>query len=126
MTYLALKHLHMTCVALSASGFCLRALWMLTGSPLLQKRLTRVLPHVVDSLLLASAIGLAVWSGQYPLVEPWLTAKVGGLLVYIVCGSIALKRGKTPRQRALFAALALLALGYIISVALTRQVLPWL
>ena len=59
--YYAIKHLHVTCVVLSAAGFLLRGLWMITGSALLQHRLTRVLPHVVDSLLLLSAITLAVY-----------------------------------------------------------------
>ena len=36
MSYLALKHLHVTCVVLSGLGFALRGWWMLTDSPLLQ------------------------------------------------------------------------------------------
>ena len=53
------------------------------------------MPHVVDTVLLASAIALAVMTHQYPLANRWVTAKVAGLLVYIGLGTIALKRGKT-------------------------------
>jgi len=60
MIYLALKHLHLICVAVSGSGFALRGFWMLTGSPLLERRWVRIVPHVVDTVLLASAIALAV------------------------------------------------------------------
>ena len=121
MSYLALKHLHLTCVVLSGLGFSLRGWWMLSGSPLLQARLTRVLPHVVDTLLLGSALIMAWQSGQYPFAQNWLTAKFFGLLAYILCGSMALKRGKTPRQRLVFLLLALAAFAYIVGVALTRS-----
>lgn len=121
MSYLALKHLHVTCVVLSGVGFCLRGLWMLSGSPLLGHRLTRVLPHLVDTLLLGSALSM-VWLGGYHLFAAgWLTAKLGALLVYIVLGSIALKRGRTPAIRGLAMLLALLAYAYIVGVALTRN-----
>ncbi len=126
MIYLALKHLHVTCVVLSGLGFCLRGWWMLRDSPTLQQRLVRVLPHVVDTLLLGSALSMAFLSGQYPFVQGWLTAKLGGLLAYIVLGAMALKRGRTKAIRARYFVLALLAYGYIVSVALSRNPLPWL
>lgn len=121
ITYLAIKHLHVTCVVLSGMGFCLRGAWMLVGSPRLGARWVRVAPHLIDSTLLASALTLAVWSGQYPFVAPWLTAKVCGLLVYIGCGTMALKRGRTPRIRLGFLVAALAAFAYIVGVALTRS-----
>ena len=121
MNYIAIKHLHITMAVLSGSFFLLRGIWMLADSPLLQRRWVRVAPHVVDTLLLASALVLVFWSGQYPFVQAWLTAKVLALIAYIVLGAIALKRGKTKGVRtfALFAALATFA--YIVAVALTRQ-----
>ena len=121
MTYLALKHLHVTCVVLSGLGFLLRGWWMLNESPLLKARLARIVPHVVDTLLLGSALLMAWQSSQYPFAQNWLTAKFFGLLAYIVCGSIALKRGKTKHQRVVFLVLAILAYAYIVSVALTRR-----
>ena len=125
MSYLAIKHLHVFCVVLSGLGFLVRAVWMLRGSPCLQARLTRILPHVIDTVLLGSALVLAVWSGQYPGSTDWLSAKVAGLLVYIGLGSLALKRGKTRSVRVTCLALAVLAYGYIVSVALTRSPWPW-
>lgn len=125
MSYLSIKYLHVTCVVLSGLGFVLRGGWMLVDSPRLQLRLTRTLPHIVDSLLLGSALTLAWLSHQYPFAQPWLTAKFFGLLAYILCGAVALKRGRTRAIRALFLFLALLAYAYIVSVALTRQPLPW-
>ena len=119
--YLALKHLHVTCVVLSGLGFMLRGYWMLVGSARLQRPWVRVLPHGVDSLLLGSALTLAVLSGQYPFVQGWLTAKVLALLAYIGCGSVALKRGRSKAVRGIFFVMALSCFAYIVSVALTRH-----
>jgi len=121
MSYLALKHLHVTCVVLSGLGFALRGWWMLNDSPLLRARLTRVVPHVVDTLLLGSALLMAWQSSQYPFAQGWLTAKFFGLLAYILCGTMALKRARTRGRRVAFLALALLAYAYIVGVALTRN-----
>lgn len=121
MSYLALKYLHVSCVVLSGFGFCLRGWWMFNESPQLKARLTRILPHVLDSLLLGSALTMAYLSGQYPFAQGWLTAKFFGLLAYILFGAIALKRGKTKTIRLMFFALAVLAYGYIVSVALSRS-----
>jgi uncharacterized membrane protein SirB2 len=125
MDYLSLKHFHMACAALSGTLFLLRGKWMLRASPMLQQKWVRIAPHVIDTLLLASAIGLAVWSHQYPGQQPWLTVKLVALLGYIVLGSIALKRGRTKgqRQAALVAALALFL--YIGMVAVTKRPFPF-
>ena len=121
MSYLALKHLHVTCVVLSGLGFALRGWWMLNDLPLLRARLTRVVPHVVDTLLLGSALVMAWQSGQYTFAQGWLTAKFFGLLAYILCGTMALKRARTKGRRVVFLVLALLAYAYIVGVALTRN-----
>jgi uncharacterized membrane protein SirB2 len=119
--YLLVKHVHVACVVLSGAGFLLRGLWMVAGSPLLGHPLTRVLPHLVDTLLLASAIALAVMAEQYPFRDAWLTAKVLGLLAYIGLGSVALKRGRSRRQRMVAWLAALAVFAYIVSVALTKS-----
>ena len=126
MSYLLLKHLHITCAALSGSLFLLRGLWMLHAPVMLQRRWIRIAPHLIDTLLLASALTMVFWSGQYPFVQNWLTAKVLALLAYIALGTIALKRGKTPAIRAWVLAAAVTLFGYILAVAISRQALPFL
>jgi uncharacterized membrane protein SirB2 len=121
--YLAIKHLHMACATASGSFFALRGIWMMLDSALLQQRWIRIAPHVIDTVLLASALTMVVWSGQYPFVQPWLTAKLFALLLYIVLGTIALKHGKTKAVRILAYVGALAAFGYIVAVALTKQVI---
>ncbi len=121
MDYLVLKYLHVSCVIASGCGFVLRGVWMLADSPRLQQRWVRIFPHIVDTGLLGSAIALAMLSGQYPLAQSWLTAKVMGLIAYILCGTMALKRGRTKAIRAGFLVVALLIFAYIVSVALNRS-----
>lgn len=125
MDYLAIKQLHMGCAAVSFSLFLVRGAWMLQGSAMLQRRSVRILPHLVDTVLLGSAVMLAFISSQYPFAHPWLGAKVVALLLYIVLGIIALKRGRTLRTRALAFGAAVLTFAYIVMVAVTRQVIPF-
>ncbi|TVO60421.1 SirB2 family protein [Denitromonas ohlonensis] len=119
--YLAIKHIHITCVVLSGLGFLLRAWWMLSASPRLQHRLTRILPHVIDTLLLSTAIALSVMMAQYPFVHGWVSAKVLGLLAYIGFGTVALKRGRSAGVRRAALVAAVLTFGWIVSVALTKS-----
>ena len=112
MSYIALKHLHVTCVVLSGLGFAVRFFWVLTESRLARVRMTRILPHVIDTALLCSALAMVWLSGQYPFVHAWLTAKVLALLVYIGLGAMALKAGRTSVSRLKFGLLAALAFAY--------------
>ena len=124
MDYASLKAAHVTCVAISYTLFVVRGVWMMRNSALLQQRWVKVLPHVVDTALLASAIGLALMLHQYPFVNAWLTAKVVGLVAYIGLGTVALKRGTTRTVRIAAWIAAQLVFVYIVAVALTHD--PWL
>ena len=123
MSYLAIKHLHMTCAALSGVLFFTRGLLMLGESPLLHKRWLNIGSHTIDTVLLASALTMVMWSAQYPFVQGWLTAKVTALVLYILVGAVALRRGKTRRIKTAAFIVALLLFAYIVKVALTRQVI---
>jgi len=118
---LVAKSIHVGCVIVSLAGFGARGLLMLADSPRLNARLVRVAPHVVDTLLLASALWLCWLLGQYPFVQAWLTAKVLGLLAYIGFGTVALRRGRTKPVRVAALLAAVLAAAYVVAVALTRD-----
>ncbi len=122
--YAIVKNIHVLAVLISIAGFTLRGAWMICGSTLLDRKLVRVLPHIVDTVLLATAIWLTVLIGQYPFATSWLTAKLIALIVYIVLGMIAIRRGKTRRQRIIAFSLALLTVAYILLVAVSRNPLP--
>lgn len=121
MNYTLIKYLHVSCAALSFAGFFARGVLMIRDAPLLYARWVRVVPHVVDTVLLASAIALAAMSRQYPFVEPWLSAKVIALVVYIVVGMFALRRGTTKRGRITAWIAAQFVFIYIVAVAVSRS-----
>lgn len=120
-----LKAIHVGCAALSLAGYLARGIWMLQDSPRLWVRWVRIAPHVVDTLLLISAIALAIRLRQYPFVHDWLTAKVLALIAYITLGAIGLRYGKTRGIRIVAWLAALLVFGYIVAVALTHRPLPF-
>jgi len=121
MSYLAVKHLHMSCAAVSISLFMLRGMLQLHDKPWRRWRLLRVGPHLIDTVLLGSAIWLSWTLGQYPLVQGWLTAKVLALLAYIVMGRYALATSTPGNLRLPFFSMALVCVGYIVGVALTHS-----
>ena len=126
MTYLFLKNLHLATIAITLTLFLLRGVWMMADSPRLQAPWVRIVPHINDTLLLASGIALAVLIQQYPLVHGWLTAKFLALIAYIVLGTVALKRGKTRGQRISAWVAALLVFGYMVAVAVAHDPFPFL
>ena len=115
------KAIHVATALISISGFTIRGIWMLMDSPRLRAKWVKVVPHINDTLLLVSAIILAVQMSQVPFVHSWLTAKVLGLLVYIGLGMVALRFGKTKPVKALAFLSAIAVFVYIVLVALTKN-----
>ena len=114
--------LHITTVALSISGFILRGILLFSGSTLIRQKLFRIVPHIVDTLLLASAITLAFQRGLNPAEQPWLAMKIVGLLVYIALGLVAFRFGRTRNQRMLAWLGGIVVFAYIVGLAITKQV----
>ena len=119
------KTVHVTFVALSFAGFFIRGIWMLKDSPLLQQKWVRISPQVVDTVLLVSAIILAVQLRMSPMEQSWLMAKIIALLAYIAVGLVALRLGRSKRIRLAAWLLGLVIFLYIVSVALSKSVLGW-
>ena len=123
--YGAIKSLHAGSAALSIALFITRGAWMLWSPQRLRARWVRIVPHVIDTALLVSALWLA-WQLGAVETRGWLAAKVIALFVYIALGTIALKRGRTRAARigALLGAIATFA--YIVTVALSKSPLGFL
>jgi uncharacterized membrane protein SirB2 len=120
-TYSVLKSVHVAAAAVSAALFALRGGWMMAAPERLRRRWVRIVPHVIDTVLLVSAIALAVMLDNFSATGGWLTAKVVALVAYIVLGTIALKRGRTLHVRVVAFVAALATFAYIVSVALTKS-----
>jgi len=120
------KAIHVICIVLSFSGFFVRGIWMLQGSAKFRQRWVKTAPHIIDTLLLASAIVLAVQMRISPLEHSWLMAKIIALLVYIGAGMVALRFGRNRNVRLGAWVFGLLTFLYIVSVASSKSVLGWL
>ena len=121
MDYATVKVIHQATVVLSFGGFFARGLGALKGAGWVRSRAARTLPHLIDSVLLASALTLAWLARLAPIETPWLLAKILGLALYIGLGMVALRPGR-PASVRLFAYLAALAtFVYIVSVAISKN-----
>ncbi|TDI81687.1 MAG: regulator SirB [Betaproteobacteria bacterium] len=121
MSYAALKIIHVISAIFSYLLFTLRGVWMMQDSPILQRRWVKILPHVIDTVLLASAVTLVTMIHQYPGISTWLSAKIGGLLLYIILGMMALRFGKTRKIKTIAWITAQIVFFYIVLVALTKN-----
>jgi len=121
MDYFVLKAIHISAVCVSLAGFLARGIGRFAGARWVESRLARTLPHLVDSVLLASAIALAVTLRLSPISSTWLLAKIIGVCVYIGLGMVALRLGRTPSTRAIAWLGALLVFAYIVTVAINKN-----
>ena len=115
--YPQIKMLHIASIMASGTLFTLRGLLMLFKAKIGNNIAVRVLSWTIDSTLLMTALMLITMLHQYPFVQAWLTVKVVFLVVYIVLGVFALRRGRSLRARALYFVAALAVFGFIYSVA---------
>ncbi len=121
MSYAELKIIHVVSAIFSYLLFTLRGVWMMQDSPILQRRWVKILPHVIDTVLLASAIALVTMIQQYSEMNTWLSAKIGGILLYIILGMMALRFGKTRKIKTIAWITAQIVFFYIVLVALTKN-----
>lgn len=125
MDYIAIKYLHIAAVSVSIIGFVLRFVGTQLGAGWAISKVARTVPHINDTVLLLSAVTLAVLSGMNPLSQPWLMAKIIALLVYIGLGMFALKPSRSRGVRVVSGVLAMVVFSYIVSVAFGKQVSGW-
>jgi uncharacterized membrane protein SirB2 len=115
--YPEIRWVHIAAVLTSGALFALRGIAMLAGARWYMAAPLRYLSYTIDTVLLTAAFMLATILHQYPFVHAWLTVKVLLLIVYVVSGSYALKRGATRVVRAWTFLAALLVYGCILGVA---------
>lgn len=119
--YPQIKFVHIACVVLSGSLFALRGGMMLGGSEHVYHPALRYLSYLIDTTLLGAAVLLTLILHQYPFVQSWLTAKVLLLVVYIVLGVFALRRGYSRASRTAYFAAALAVFAFIVSIAVAHD-----
>jgi uncharacterized membrane protein SirB2 len=120
-----LVKMHVLFVLLSGFSFFMRGIGHLRSDPWVQKKIIRILPHVIDTGLLLSAIALLVVTETSPLTD-WVLAKIVALVVYVFLGVMAFRVAKTQVRKATYWVLALIVFVYMFAVAKTHLALPWL
>jgi len=126
MSYFGLiKSVHIVSVAVSIFLFTLRGVWRLQQNNFVNQRWVKIVPHVVDTILLTTGLLLTIEINQFPFVDAWLTAKVVAVLFYIMFGIIAFRFAKTRLTLSIFCLLALTTFAYIITVAYKHSPLPF-
>ena len=116
------RTIHIAFAVLTIISFTLRGMWMLMDSPLLLSKPARIVPHIIDTLLLFSGIVLVINYTSYHHGYGWLLAKLAVIILYIVTGAIALKYGKTRMIRIIALIISYCLLVIIVSLALTRSI----
>ncbi|KFN42236.1 hypothetical protein N790_02905 [Arenimonas malthae CC-JY-1] len=115
--YLQIKMVHIAAVLASGGLFALRGALVLGGVKWAMAAPLRYLSYTIDTVLLTAALMLLTALKLNPFVVPWLSVKLGLLVVYVVLGSLALKRARSQRSRALFYAAALATFAFMYFVA---------
>lgn len=119
-----IKLIHISCAAISICGFFYRGVLKLYAPQKLKSKWLKIAPHVIDTVLLGSAIILMVQHSLYPTTQPWLLTKIIFLLLYIGFGLFALRFARTRVQVFGGFVLAILCFAYIVASAITKQALP--
>jgi uncharacterized membrane protein SirB2 len=119
--YFTVKLIHQSAVALSLTGFFVRGAASLSGATWVQSRMAKTLPHVIDTVLLLSALTLAWMLSLTPANAPWLMAKVMGLVAYVALGVIAMRPTRSKRVRVAAWLAAMATAAWIVSVAITKS-----
>ncbi len=96
-----MKHLHITLAAISVLLFAYRFLLMFIDTEKLNKKWLKILPHVIDTLLLTVGIGLAVKLGFNPTEHMWLAEKLIAIAAYIFTAYYTLKLARNKAMKIL-------------------------
>ena len=117
--YVQIKMVHIAAVLASGGLFAVRGALVLAGVKWAMSAPLRYLSYTIDTVLLTAALILLTALKLNPFVVPWLSVKLALLVVYVVLGSLALKRARSRRARAAFylAALATFAFMYFVARA---------
>jgi len=121
--YLFAKHLHLTAVVISILFFIIRFIWLTRSSDMLQKKWVKIVPHVVDTVLLGSAIALCFILAFNPLEQSWLLQKIVLVVIYILIGFWTLKKAQTLSLKWLGFSLAIACLAFVGKMAVSKQAL---
>lgn len=121
MLYLSVKHLHILFAGLTIALFILRGIFTVVAAQPLKHRLWKVLPHVVDTVLLSLGVWLAFILQLNPLHVTWLGVKLLCVIAYIVLGVLAFRIKRPYWLRLALFVVAIAMFAFIVSIAVLHD-----
>ena len=119
--YPQIKHAHIGLALLSGGVFALRGALLLAGLRWPDAAPVRYLSYTIDTALLTAAMMLLTILPGALYANGWLAVKIALLVVYVVLGTFALRRGRTRRARVICYVAALLAFAQVYGIARTHH-----
>ena len=124
--YSVIRWVHIAAVILSGSLFMIRGGAALAGQHWPYHAASRWTSWVIDTTLLTAAAMLFSMLPGAMFANGWLTVKLVLVVVYIVLGTLAMRRTARTRTRALFYVAALCVFATIITIARAHHPYGWL
>ena len=125
--YPQIKWVHIAAVSASGTLFAMRGALVQAGRPRwAMVAPLRYLSYTIDTVLLTAALMLLTILPAALFANGWLMVKVALVVLYVVLGTFALRRGRTPRMRAACYLAALLVFVTIIGIAIAHHPMGWL
>ena len=121
VNFLLLKYIHILCVAASFALFFIRGIWVMQSYPPAQERWVKVLPHIVDGLLIVSALGMLYMAPATTDYKEWMTVKLVLIGVYAFLVFFVGRMAKNRLQRFAAWLAALLVFLFITSIAVLHN-----
>lgn len=125
--YPQIKWVHVAAIVVSGLLFLFRGALVQAGrervamlAPL------RYLSYGVDTVLLSAALMLLTLLPHAMYANGWLTLKLVLVVIYVVLGSLALKRGRTAGMRGVCLVAAVTVYVAIIGIARAHHPLGWM
>jgi uncharacterized membrane protein SirB2 len=124
--YPQIKWVHIAAVSASGALFALRGALAQAGHPRWAMAApVRYLSYGIDTVLLTAALMLLTILPGAMFANGWLTTKLVLVVIYVVLGTFALKRGRTPSVRLTCWLAALLVFATILGIAIAHNPLGW-
>jgi uncharacterized membrane protein SirB2 len=121
LDYLLLKSIHQLLALISLSSFILRWAGRMQQAAWTQARITRTLPHIIDTLFLISGLALAWQLALLNSLPSWLLAKLIGLVIYIILGALAMRQAPRLLPSLLFFLAATSCFLWIVTMAIYKS-----
>lgn len=99
--YMAVKHAHLTIIALTFIFFMINFVLTIKQSDKVKNKLLKIGPHVLYTLFVITFVYLVTVNPLelYPFVNTWASSKLGGFVLYVLSIAFALKWAKTNLWR---------------------------